>query len=470
MRAQPKWSVWATPALVAALVFALEAASLSAWLALPLFGVALLHASSATGALFAPGERRLTQVGALGGAAGVVVALVAAPFVGFGTALLLIVTSLFGGWGAGRSALEFEPFTEGVPEPSTSPSLAAKVAVDELILGFEQVQGTMGYPLDGTIERVIREIDEMHRFLDAGDRLARPADYHEAPPPLADPEITTRTIRGQKVEVLRFESGYAPPHGAPGRARWGAVDACRDAFAYVLRHEGGARPWVIATNGYRMGHAAIDVGLFGRFHAAGGLGANVLIPVLPLHGPRSPSWHSGTGFLGIDVIRTIHAESQALWDMRRLLSWIQAQGAPPVGAFGLSLGGFTTANFASLAEGLACAVPGIPLADVHRMLLRHGAGPQLEYAKQIGFSTDRIRDILRVVSPLALEPKVPRNGRMLFGATADRLVTPDQVRDLWRHWEEPEIVWYQGSHISFTNERAVWDGVDRTFREAGVAD
>jgi len=458
------------PALVAALIFALEAASRSVFLALPLFGVALLHATGAGGALFAPGERRLTQIGAVGGGLGVVVALLTMPFVGLGTSVLLLAASLFGGWGAGRTALELEPFTDGVPAPNATPSLAAKVAVDELILGFEQIQGTMGYSLDGTIERVIREVDEMHRHLDHADLLARPAAYHEMPPGLQDPEITTRTIRGQRVEVLRFESGYSPPEGTAGRARWGAIDACRDAFAYVLRHDGEARPWIIATNGYRMGHAAIDVGLFRRFHdATQGLGANVLIPVLPLHGPRSPSLHSGTGFLGIDVIRTIHAESQGLWDMRRLLSWIEGQGAPSVGAFGLSLGGFTTANFASLAEGLACAVPGIPLADVHRVLMRHGSGPQLDYARHLGLDLDRVRDILRVVSPLALEPKVPHGGRMLFGATADRLVTPDQVLDLWRHWDEPEIVWYEGSHISFTGERAVWEGVDRTFRNAGVA-
>ena len=57
----------------------------------------------------------------------------------------------------------------------------------------------------------------------------------------------------------------------------------------------------------------------------------------------------------------------------------------------------------------------------------------------------------------------------MFAGTADRLVTPDHVRDLWRHWEEPEIVWYQGSHISFLKERAVWAGVDRVLRENGLS-
>lgn len=456
--------------LVAALGFALEAASRSLLPSIPLFALALVFATAGGGALFSPGDRRLTQIGALGGGLGALFALLAMPFLGVSAGLLLLAVSLFGGWGAGRMALELEPATPGVPSPRATPSLAAKVAVDELILGFEYALGTMGYRLDGTIERVVRDVDDMHRFLDGADLLARPAAYHEVPPPLVDPEITIRSVRGRRVEVLRFESGYAPPAGAAGRARWGAIDACRDAFAYVLRHEGEPRPWIIATNGYRMGHAAIDVGIFDRFHdETRGLGANVLIPVLPLHGPRSPHRHSGTGFLGIDVVCTIHAESQALWDMRRLRSWIAAQGEPPVGAFGLSLGGFTTANFASLVDDLAAAVPGIPLADVRRVLERHGAGPQLDYAKHLGLDLDRVGEILRVVSPLALEPAVPHDGRMLFGATADRLVTPDQVRDLWRHWQEPEIVWYEGAHVSFMGEREVWQAVDRTFHKAGIA-
>ena len=118
---------------------------------------------------------------------------------------------------------------------------------------------------------------------------------------------------------------------------------------------------MICTNGYRMGHAQIDVRLFERFFKR--LGLNVLIPVLPLHGPRRLGWNSGSGFLGIDVIDTLHAEAQSVWDMRRLLSWIHTQDAPAVGAFGLSLGGFTTAVFASVAEGLVSAIPRKPLHD-----------------------------------------------------------------------------------------------------------
>jgi hypothetical protein len=367
-------------------------------------------------------------------------------------------------------AIHVEPFTEGVPEPEATLSVAAKVAGDELILGMEQVLGTTGFALDGTIDRVAAEVDGMHALFALQGFLEKADGYHVRPPDLVDPEIRVQEIGGHRVEVLRFESGYAPAEGEPGRDRWLGYDACRDGWAYVLRHEGPPRPWVIATNGFRMGHARIDIGIFERFfHEGQGLGLNVLIPVLPLHGPRRLGWHSGSGFIGLNVIDTIHAETQALWDMRRLLSWIRSEDAPSVGAFGVSLGGLTTANFASLAEGLSCAIPGIPLVEISRIVERHASVHQIRYAEACGFDLERVAEILRVINPLALSPQVPHRGRMIFGATADRLVTPDHVRDLWRHWEEPEIVWYQGSHISFMNERAVWAGVYRTMRENGLS-
>lgn len=472
MFAQSRWSAWSVPCLLAGFVWIESATSVSALAALPLWSVGALLLGSGVSQLFWPGDRRATQLGALGGLLGAVLSLPYFLGLGLGSGLLLLSMALAAAWGSGRMALVLEPHYTDVPTPRPSARLAAKVAGDEAILGFELFQSSTGFALDGAIERIIEELDETHdRFTQQG-LIEKPEAYHETPPDLEDPEIRRERIGEHPVEILRFESGYAPAEGEPGRARWLGYEPCRDGWAYVLRHEGPPRPWLIATNGYRMGFARMDVGLFERFHRdcdKGGLGLNVAIPVLPLHGPRRLGWHSGTGFLGFDVIDTLHAESQGIWDMRRLLSWVRGQGDQPVGAFGLSLGGYTTALFASVADGLSAAIPGIPVADWRRVLERHAAPHQLAYARSLGFDLDRLSDVFRVISPLALEPRVPHAGRMLFGATADRLVAPDHVRDLWRHWDEPEIVWYEGTHVTFMNERDVWSGVDRTLRESGVA-
>jgi hypothetical protein len=467
---QPRWSKWAGLNLVAGALWISEATPLGFLSGMPIWLVASVFIASGLSQLLWPGDTRATQTGALAGGVGVLLSIPYGLGLGFGSFLVLAGGALVAAWGAGRMAIQLEPHVDDVPMPEPSFALAAKVALDEMILGIEQA-GSTGFALDGTLERVIDEIDRTHARFEREGLLEKPDGYHAMPPDLVDPKIRTRQIAGHEVELLRFESGYAPAEGEPGRERWLGYEPCRDGGAYVLRHPerpGSPRPWLICTNGYRMGHAPIDVRLFERFHVRHGL--NVLIPVLPLHGPRRIGLQSGSGFLGMDIIDTLHAEAQAMWDMRRLLSWIRAQEPTAVGAFGLSLGGYTTALFASVADDLACAIPGIPLADVSRVVARHAASHQMRYAEYKGFDLDRVREVLRVVSPLVLKPRVPFEGRMIFGATADRLVTPDHVRDLWRHWDEPEIVWYDGGHVTFRTERSVWAAVDRTLRENGLVD
>jgi hypothetical protein len=81
---------------------------------------------------------------------------------------------------------------------------------------------------------------------------------------------------------------------------------------------------------------------------------------------------------------------------------------------------------------------------------------------------EEVAEVLSVVSPLALEPKVPHERRYIFGAVADRLVPPDQVRDLWRHWGRPRMVWYQGGHVTFRFHEPVRLLLRDAFRESGL--
>ncbi|MCC6639739.1 MAG: hypothetical protein IT386_01095 [Deltaproteobacteria bacterium] len=154
--------------------------------------------------------------------------------------------------------------------------------------------------------------------------------------------------------------------------------------------------------------------------------------------------------------------------MRRILSWVRAQGATKVGVYGLSLGGYNTAVLSSLAPGLACAIPGIPATDFARLVWRHGPTLQVRSLEHKGIARDAVDEVLRVVSPLALETQVPHEGRAIFGGVADRLVPADQVRDLWVHWRRPRMLWYQGSHMSIAFEPEVRGFVEDTLRGAGL--
>jgi hypothetical protein len=138
-----------------------------------------------------------------------------------------------------------------------------------------------------------------------------------------------------------------------------------------------------------------------------------------------------------------------------MLGWIRAEGAPAVGVYGLSLGGYTTALLAAFDADLACAVAGVPAADFVDLEEWHSPSIATALAAEAGVDFAAMRGILRVVSPLALEPRVPIERRYVFGGLGDRLAPPAQVRNFWRHWGRPRIVWYPGGHLSFRFEPAV---------------
>ena len=97
----------------------------------------------------------------------------------------------------------------------------------------------------------------------------------------------------------------------------------------------------------------------------------------------------------------------------------------------------------------------LPASDWVRLLSSHAPGPVLRASERLGFPWPEVRQILRVVSPLAVEPKLSRERRFLFAGTADRLAPPEQAQALWEHWGRPRMTWYNGSHVSFLFEPEV---------------
>lgn len=425
----------------------------------------LLLASGVSTLLY-PGDRRIPQYTALGGALGVPLALPAFWVAGPLTGLALVALSAASFVAAGGLSVRQEPPTEDAPAPRPSARLAAEVALDDALLALMGL--TLPMPAPGAHARIGREVHAARELFGARGWVEEPEGYHAAPPPLEAPEIRRARARGLDFEHLRFESGYEPRAEEPGRERWLARAANRSAHAWVLRHSGEARPWLVCVHGYQMGWPAIDFFAFRAARLHHRLGLNLVFPVLPLHGPRKAGRISGDGFLAGDVLDTLHAEAQAMWDLRRLLGWLRAQGATRVGVHGLSLGGYNTALLASLDDALDFALPGIPAVDVLRLTWRHGPPLRIRHAEEHGVVHDAVSEVLRPVSPLALEPRVPREGRFLFAANADLLTPPDHARDLWRHWERPPIVWYAGGHLTFRLHPEVQSFFEEGLRKTGL--
>lgn len=278
------------------------------------------------------------------------------------------------------------------------------------------------------------------------------------PAPPAEVNLTRRTNRWLSFEHLEFESGYAPHRDEPGAARWQSYVPCRTAHAWLLRlPRGASRPWLVCIPGYGMGSPWIDCNAFQTLRLAAELRVNVAIPVLPLHGPRRTGWMSGDGcYFSGDCLDTLHAQAQAVWDVRRLIAWLRARrAATDIGVYGLSLGGYTTALLAALDPALRCAVAGIPASDFIQLGQLHLPSSVLGAALRHGFDWQAAARALRVISPLAMPARVARDRRFLFAAIADRIVPLSQARRLWQHWQRPRALWYRGSHLSFGWESSV---------------
>ncbi|MGJ8670568.1 MAG: alpha/beta hydrolase family protein, partial [Oceanococcus sp.] len=264
---------------------------------------------------------------------------------------------------------------------------------------------------------------------------------------------------------------YAPDEDMPGSERWLSYSANRTAHARIFEHSGAARPWLVCIHGYRMGTPITDLKVFDPEYFHQKLGLNVACPVLPLHGPRKKGLISGEGFLEGDIMDFIHAELQAQWDIRRLLSWLRlVKHAPAIGAYGVSLGGYNTALLSALDQDLACAVAGIPVVDIASTNWRHFPRPELELLARHGIDEERMRRALAVVSPLNFTTHLPPEKLGIFAGSIDTLVWPDHPIQLQKHWDGARINWYEGSHLSFSGEAAVTETLRTTLQAGGLLD
>ncbi len=365
-----------------------------------------------------------------------------------------------------RWALHRIPQPVGLPTPRRGVAFSSKAALDEFFLASELVRAPI-VPLSER-HRLTREIAETLAFLEQRGWLEDPAGYHQEPP--GAPQVASAQRRGLlPYRHVRFHSDFAPHADAPGRRRWLSYRGNRTAHAWLLEHPGRPRPWILCVPGYRMGHPVIDFTGFRARWLHRTLGLNVAIPVMPLHGPRRTGRFGGDGFFSGDFVDTLHAQAQAVWDTRRLVTWLrEARQAPAIGAYGVSLGGYTAALLSTLEDQLACVIAGIPATDFTRLIRQHAPAPLLRAAASEGLHLGDVQRMLQVVSPLALAPRVPHGRRFLYAALGDRLASVDHAHDLWHHWDRPRAAWYHGSHVSFLWERDVKSLLEEAFAESGL--
>ena len=366
-------------------------------------------------------------------------------------------------WGAYLGGAQNDTQNE-LPVARPTIALATHALRDELVLVGLLWRRPLSDP--AAYEQINEEVVAALDFYDRRGWLEKPQEFFPAPPAPTDVGVRSFTNRGRTHDRLSFESGYAPHPGEPGADRYMTYTGNDRGYALMLRHP-EPRPWLVCIHGTEMGRAALDMTLFRAWHMHEDLGLNVVLPVLPMHGPRAKGLPKGAVFPGENVMDDVHATAQSVWDVRRVIAWIRAQqpGAP-IGLNSISLGGYVASLVASLDDDLTCAILGVPPSNLVELLGKHSGLPKDDPRRM---TLDLAKPIGRMVSPLSLQPKVPPQGRFIYAGVADRIVHPrQQVMQLWQHWGRPDIGWYHGGHTGFFQAKPVQRFVDAALVHSGL--
>jgi hypothetical protein len=201
------------------------------------------------------------------------------------------------------------------------------------------------------------------------------------------------------------------------------------------------------------------------------LGINVLLPVLPLHGPRREGKQAEQQFVSnVYPVNNALGLAQSIWDLRRILAWLREhEDAASIGLYGFSLGSYVGSLLSTLDDDLACVVSVVPSGDLAEALRTSEPGLPSKRRAHRAIHDSRSAIVHRVVSPLARPCRVPKERRFIIAGQGDRIAAPPGATQLWRHWEEPAIEWRPRGHLTTAWSADYDDHLAGIFRSSGLA-
>lgn len=341
---------------------------------------------------------------------------------------------------------------------ATSLFTRASAALDRSVVRFMERRMAPRAPKIDVSEARTRLLELAQLYSDG--TLGVPSRFFPEPPL---PRVTVTPVGdgplGTAVYDLAYRSEYEPflpaarelhdrvPENHTAHARWWTTASATHSGrpTIVLLHGwGGGNHWVTARTflvPYWLRHG-YDVAAF----------------VLPFHGDRAPAVsqlgpRSGALFPSPNPMRTNEGFGQAIHDLRALSLWLRARGATAVGALGMSLGGYTTSLWASIAGpddagGLDFAVAMIPAVSMAKLFWSHGeTSPVRRRATNAGITEDLLADAFAVHAPLTRPVRLASSRLAVIAGKGDRITPPDQAEALAAHWRV-DVAWFEGGHLA----------------------
>jgi dipeptidyl aminopeptidase/acylaminoacyl peptidase len=163
------------------------------------------------------------------------------------------------------------------------------------------------------------------------------------------------------------------------------------------------------------------------------------------------------------------AAGRAIYEIMAAVRWLRREVDVPVGILGLSLGGYLAATAAGLDPDLAFVIPMVPPACLGDLAWRFfTASRSAHETEQVALTYEELRAAYRVHSPLTYTLRIPRERAMIIAGRGDRIVPPEHPHALWRHWGEPRIHWFSGSHLAPFGRSGIVEAVVAHLEAIGI--
>ena len=204
--------------------------------------------------------------------------------------------------------------------------------------------------------------------------------------------------------------------------------------------------------------SASDVGYVHWASILNRLGWTAIFYDLPYHYRRRPkgAW-SGELVFGGNLIRSAETIRQAVAETRMVVQMAQAAGAPKVGLWGMSLGGWVASLTLCHEPDLACAWLVQPIPDVATAIWDSPGGWVIRRQMEArGVSREDASRMLPMVCPSFGRPKLPPEKILLVGGRHDRIARPEQLRALAKEWGGAHYREVGQGHIGYQAMPMAW--------------
>jgi len=240
---------------------------------------------------------------------------------------------------------------------------------------------------------------------------------------------------------LRFVSKRAFQFTSPVTSPWERNNTVHGRF-FVASECWQDNPTVILLHGWnaQMAYRTLFPHVARRLVKRG---VNTLMFELPYHGQRKPRGKGAVNnFLSGDLVHVVQAVHQAVADARTLVAWLNEQGSPRIGLWGISLGAWLSGLLACSEVRVDFAVLMTPVSRMDRVIA------ELDFCAPIRRSLRGAKPRLDSLNLTARQPKLAPDDILVVASEHDLFAPIATVEELCETWGGPELWRIQHGHIS----------------------